>query len=273
MKKEKFHELLTKPESMKTSDTAQLQQVIKDYPFFHNAHLLLLFGLSRQNSESFDEQLKQSALYLSSRAQLVNSIVNGWPGSYATEGAETENEAANKEIDDEKPNVIVFDANDNAAPVVSESTSKGEEFVSSISASNEVTFEESFTFSLEDSKPIETLDKKEEVPAEKTEAISDLLEFDISSGLEEESNDLIDQFLKVNPRIIPRLDLEDARGDMSVPGLIENDEIVTETLADIYEQQGHYQKAKEAYQKLILKFPEKSAYFASRIQELDKLIK
>lgn len=42
----------------------------------------------------------------------------------------------------------------------------------------------------------------------------------------------------------------------------------TETLAAIYAEQGYFDKAKEVYSKLILLYPEKSAYFASLIEKL-----
>lgn len=46
--------------------------------------------------------------------------------------------------------------------------------------------------------------------------------------------------------------------------------IVTETLANIFRTQGHFEKAIISYQKLQLKFPEKSAYFASLIEQIKK---
>lgn len=46
----------------------------------------------------------------------------------------------------------------------------------------------------------------------------------------------------------------------------------TETLAMIYLDQGYYGQAKAIYSKLILAIPEKSAYFASLIEKIDKLI-
>lgn len=46
--------------------------------------------------------------------------------------------------------------------------------------------------------------------------------------------------------------------------------IVTETLANIFRTQGHLEKAIISYQKLQLKFPEKSAYFASLIEQIKK---
>ena len=45
-----------------------------------------------------------------------------------------------------------------------------------------------------------------------------------------------------------------------------NDDLVTETLAEIHIQQGNYPKAIEIYQKLILLNPEKKLLFASRIE-------
>ena len=44
----------------------------------------------------------------------------------------------------------------------------------------------------------------------------------------------------------------------------------TETLAQIYAEQGYYEQAKRIYSKLILAYPEKSAYFATLIQKLEE---
>ena len=45
----------------------------------------------------------------------------------------------------------------------------------------------------------------------------------------------------------------------------------TETLAQIYAEQGYCSQAKKIYSKLILAYPEKSAYFASLIQKIDEI--
>ncbi len=47
---------------------------------------------------------------------------------------------------------------------------------------------------------------------------------------------------------------------------------VSETLAKIYEIQGNFVKAIEAYSKLSLKYPKKKVFFANRIKELRKKI-
>ena len=49
--------------------------------------------------------------------------------------------------------------------------------------------------------------------------------------------------------------------------------VVSETLLELYVKQGHYLKAIKGYQKLSLQNPDKSAYFAARITELEELQK
>jgi hypothetical protein len=50
--------------------------------------------------------------------------------------------------------------------------------------------------------------------------------------------------------------------------LLENEHLVTETLAKIYALQGNISKSIRAYEILSLKFPQKSVYFASLIEKL-----
>ena len=61
--------------------------------------------------------------------------------------------------------------------------------------------------------------------------------------------------------------------DIAKESLINNDELVTPTLAKVYLEQGHYEKAISAYKKLILKYPKKSSLFASQIELIKELNK
>jgi hypothetical protein len=60
--------------------------------------------------------------------------------------------------------------------------------------------------------------------------------------------------------------------DLSEKAVILNDEIITEKFADLLVSQSKFQEAIESFQKLSLKFPEKSVYFAARIEEIRNLV-
>ncbi|OWP87961.1 hypothetical protein BWK60_01030 [Flavobacterium covae] len=81
--------------------------------------------------------------------------------------------------------------------------------------------------------------------------------------------DLIDKFIHNNPKISPPKD------NIPAPSYIskKNDSpyLMTETLAKIYLEQKKYTKAIQAYEILILKYPEKSSLFADRILDIKDL--
>lgn len=85
-------------------------------------------------------------------------------------------------------------------------------------------------------------------------------------------NPLIERFIIEEPHIHPpsmdRLDTENKAKKSSEDA----DILVTETLAKVYLDQMLYHKALDTYKKLMLKFPEKSVYFAAQITEIEKKI-
>jgi tetratricopeptide (TPR) repeat protein len=51
---------------------------------------------------------------------------------------------------------------------------------------------------------------------------------------------------------------------------LDNREVLTETMAEVWEKQGNHEKAVEIYEKLSLLDPSKSVYFAAKIEGLKK---
>lgn len=58
--------------------------------------------------------------------------------------------------------------------------------------------------------------------------------------------------------------------EMAVNSITQTEEPVNETFANIYVKQGKVDKAIDIYKKLVLIYPEKSVYFAAKIENLQK---
>ncbi len=94
------------------------------------------------------------------------------------------------------------------------------------------------------------------------------------------SMDLITQFIVEDPRM-PKLDSSwmgeysqvDKLPENYAKTNVESQEVVTETMAKIYVSQRLFDKAIDIYEKLSLKYPQKSIYFANRILEVKNLKK
>jgi hypothetical protein len=85
------------------------------------------------------------------------------------------------------------------------------------------------------------------------------------------NTELINKFIKGEPKIIPDSE-KVSTDDISAESVREDEGFITDTLAKIYVKQGYYSKAIFAYEKLILKYPEKSSYFAGQINKIKKII-
>jgi hypothetical protein len=91
-------------------------------------------------------------------------------------------------------------------------------------------------------------------------------------AMETKADKIIEKFIHEEPQIKHpskvKLDSENKAKKSSE----DRDELVTETLAKIYTEQMLYHKAILTYKKLMLKFPEKSLYFAGQIEQLENKI-
>ncbi|SFC45880.1 hypothetical protein SAMN05421747_111120 [Parapedobacter composti] len=95
----------------------------------------------------------------------------------------------------------------------------------------------------------------------------------VSFQIPKKTDPVIERFIREEPQIKPpspdKIDMENKARKSAEDQLT----LVTETLAKIYAEQGLYPKAIAIYKKLSLKYPEKSAYFAAQIAELENKLK
>jgi hypothetical protein len=84
---------------------------------------------------------------------------------------------------------------------------------------------------------------------------------------------IIEKFIQESPQISPVKRAFFSPAEAGKRSLQEDEWLVTETLARIYEQQGDYKRAARAYKNLGLKYPEKSLYFAALQKQAEEKTK
>jgi hypothetical protein len=123
-------------------------------------------------------------------------------------------------------------------------------------------------------KPIErnTISKKEAKANDE-----DLEEAEIPNE-RERKNELIEKFIQNKPKLAPitvsakQQEDKSQRENLATLYTQAPEALMTETLAKVYLSQKNYLKAIKAYKILILKYPEKSGFFADKIRAIEKLI-
>ena len=270
-----FTYLITKPDAISERQTAVLDEVIATYPYFQSAKAIQLKGLYSQNSFKYNNALKITAAYTTDRSVLFDFITS-------------ENFVAiHKRLYEKKLQAIldinVVDSEEVKQPAIPTPVLSPVERSILTSIKEAATVEPkvektNITEKLEIGSPLE-FSKKEQhsfqewLQLSRTEPIKrDEIE---QSNTEEPALDpeklkklaIIDKFIETSPKISPVKHSTSPAVNIELP-TADHSALMTETLARVYLEQKKYQKAIQAYEILILKYPEKSSFFADRISDI-----
>ncbi|MCC9018625.1 hypothetical protein LNQ34_12660 [Flavobacterium sp. F-126] len=117
----------------------------------------------------------------------------------------------------------------------------------------------------------EPIDRSEETSPEIKEPEKVTESTTVTESIDEEKKkkaELIDKFIETNPKISPIKQTAITQTVQSDLSKEDNSYLMTETLARVYLEQKKYTKAIQAYEILILKYPEKISFFADRISDI-----
>jgi tetratricopeptide (TPR) repeat protein len=287
---------------------SEVYELIDIFPYFQSAHLLLLKGLYNNADVKFENQLKHSAIHIGDREVLYWLLKTKAP--LVSIRTNVKERIVVKEESNPDTQQTVIESAKNSEYLINEIEGNSDDIkLREKSETHNQVQSHSIMIATEPeiTEPAEViiLSEEEAYPSEEKVVFmdpgfsipehSDLLELDLEEEeitfLSEDINDrnekkpgnnsrkliqseLIDKFISTNPRIEPQKDrIYLPNEDISRPFTEESGGLVTETLAKIYVNQGYYSKAIEIYEKLSLKFPEKSSYFASQIEKVKEYIK
>ena len=254
-----YTEALNNPNQNSPLMALTLQKIIEKYPYLQSARVLHLKQLFDADSRLYNFQLKQTAAYTTDRAVLFDFITNENFVSLQNKLFQSKTDFL-KNITVNQIEVVPFQSN---------TTSTLE---NSIRTSIELASENSNTNApLQIGKPLR-------FSAAEKHSFQEWLQLSRLQPIVREENqvksktnhdDLIDKFIASNPKI-PALDKSDFIPTKPT-SIEENGYLMTETLARVYVEQKKYLKAVQAYEILILKYPEKSSYFAHQISDIKKI--
>jgi hypothetical protein len=246
MKREHIIAYVQDPSRLDQSSLGELEELLDTYPWFQTAHLLVAKNHHNIDSIKFHEVLRDSAAYAGDRAvlyHLINKPVEKTGTPWMEEPAGDLTEKADRPAE---PKIVLPDP-EPATADPGEIVYPGAYTLEEEGTSSESLSIEEYTFT-------GWFDHFQSASTEKP------------SRTEEEK--LIDRFIQESPVISRGQDIPQGGKDLSGAGALDSDSFMTETLARIYEKQGMLKKAIFAYEKLSLKYPEKSGYFATQINRL-----
>lgn len=335
--------LLNKPEAIHEKQTAVLEKIVQEFPYFQSARALYLKGLYNQNSFKYNYVLKVTAAHTCDRSILFdfitsdtftsvhkdllekklseiaaipvadseivepklaireNTVEQSILSSIQKAGTQMEmndvtaelapeivpdveivsaDELQNSDpatlekvtIEMDLPQEIIFDRVPQAVDAhTDEPLAKPEENLEigkplAFAKDEKHSFQE--WLQLSRFKPI---DRTAPEPDDTNIAApsDDLSEPDLEK---QKKNELIDRFIETSPRIPPvKHDTPPPPSVIVEPSMADKSFLMTETLARVYLEQKKYSKAIQAYEILILKYPEKNSFFADRILDIKNL--
>lgn len=281
MTQDQFYNWLENPSSMDAASIPQLREVIQRYPYFQAAQMMLAKNLRKENHIDQLNQLQLAAVmvpdrklfqdYLNDKRKVQPKVV----------------ESVEVEIN-EVPKEVLVEQEESVLEIVSETKPEP------IEIERDSLYDlipEPIVYQLEKADlpelPITDTEEKEEAAEPDELSFSEWLDY-TKTGKSDSTSvenvgpkvekaqpsrnniELIDHFLsKQSGKSQKRAEFYNPQ-KAGAKSLEEDFTVVSETLAIIYVQQEKYELAKQSYEALSLKYPEKSIYFAARLKEIDE---
>lgn len=273
MRIEQFFQYIDSPEHLNQDTLQYITEWRNAYPFFQTAHLLYIKNLYMINSERYSAELKKSSAFILDKKKLYKFLFilynPATKPSKPPETLETEQKNSSPETNSKTPDTgaasqntgkeLFFIVDEQGTEIDYDKTI--ERTKSTVQETPPTTGKHE-RFTLEQTQSPQVNASKQKLPGSP-----------VQPSKSHKKTYLIDQFIKNQPeKIQPNEEEPEEKEDLSQESATNTPEIYTETLANIYANQGYYKKAIEIFQQLSLQSPEKNDYFASKINELKKHI-
>ncbi len=266
MNKATFTTYLHEPRKLGAESIAGLSELAKQFPYCSLVHTLLAINLHKEGHVRYENQIKLTASLSPDRNILRTHLRDI-------------SRAAQAVLPDEyvRPDTSAFEVPVEEAPPVKIADNLPEQS----DIKDDKTQSPLAQPSLPDIEPEKTIADDDEILRRRSlEELKRLVAerlSQINKGQSKEEtskltkDQIIEKFIRENPSISrPKAEFYNPI-NVAQQSVVDQENIVSETLAKIYLKQGHTEKAIKVFEKLSLKYPEKSSYFASLIEESKKI--
>jgi DNA-binding SARP family transcriptional activator len=253
MQLNEFYNCFEKPETADKSCIAEVEQLLEAHPYFQPGWMLLAALKQKYQAADYRDVLAKAAARVYNREQLHSYIYLMPFEEIALQKPAAEKPAVAKEPVPPRP---IKNEDGKEVADKEELQKMVKERLQAIEDDKAATGKESPQKELVQSKA----DIKEKEAGDKTPKVLP----------KQDKFAIIENFIRQNPKINkPRDDQYQHEVEIAEQSLNEQFDFVSETLAELYSKQGHIQKAIKIYKQLMLKYPEKSSYFAAQIENLE----
>ena len=264
-----FTHLINKPDAINERQNDSLEKIIEEFPYFQSARVLRLKHLYNQDSFKYNYALKVAAAFTTDRSILFDFITSD---NFVT----IQNRLYDQKIaelldfDVVGMEVVTYDKNSSVDTLeqsiissINEADGAKNLVEEKLNIGKPLEFSQNEKHSFQEWLQLSRLSPIERTPQPKVDHNP------VEDAEKRKKLELIDKFIENNPKIPP------IKKDNSItliePKIEDKSYLMTETLARVYLEQRKYSKAIQAYEILILKYPEKSSFFADRISDIKNL--
>lgn len=293
------------PSKLELVDLNTLEEIVNTYPFFGLARVLLTKKMQQAQHLLLKKEIKRTSVSIPNRKFLYTFLYQKGIQKTIIEAENTSQN--NTETKPERNKLEEIEQSSFSEPISIDNPKDQSQFTTPISLKDfgvekakEIdileqqiigqTIEHVLTLEIENQHEVLTKTNNsstESKPTPSPQKFSDWLNIldekrlkswrnpeEIESN-EKSETDIINSFLQNEGNIVAPSndDLDYTPSNLARLSVVDDEEFVTETLANIYAQQGNLEKALTAYKKLLLKYPEKKTYFAARIEKIEKDLK
>ncbi|WP_422356413.1 hypothetical protein [Roseivirga pacifica] len=292
MERERFNTLLQDPAKITNNDIKALNEYRKKYPYFQGLYVIVAKALQQREHPKTEAFIKKAAIYSANRSYLKGIIEGEYtfpskPDKVTTQQVKSEEK---EEVKPEEKVVPKAEKKPDTQTAASEQQTEKQAVAPKESKPEAKVEAPKPTPKAEAQKPEEYDELKatklrieallrgelpeEEKPTETPKApLEDSPAKAKTKRAKASQVDIIQKFIDTDPRFDAKskgnpYEETEPQEDLSQKNLKNSEEFFTETMAELMLKQKKYKKAINIYEKLGLKFPEKSAYFARQIEKV-----